>query len=73
MTEQTQINGYRALTAQEIAAINYVKTAANDIGAMLAEMRGFPGIDQRWLAIGSTDLQRGFMALTRAIAKPEGF
>jgi hypothetical protein len=29
--------------------------------------------DQRWLAIGATQLQQGFMALTRAIAKPEFF
>lgn len=27
----------------------------------------------RWLAIGQTDLQQGFMALIRAIARPETF
>ena len=29
--------------------------------------------DQRWVNIGATDLQKGLMALTRAIAKPEFF
>jgi len=29
--------------------------------------------DPRWLALAKTDLQRGLMALTRAIAKPDGF
>jgi hypothetical protein len=28
--------------------------------------------DDRWLAIARTDLQKGFMALNRAIAKPGG-
>lgn len=29
--------------------------------------------DKRWVAIGKTDLQKGFMALIRSIAKPESF
>lgn len=33
----------------------------------------FPNIDRRWLAIGVTDLQKGFMSLTRAVARPRGF
>ena len=30
-------------------------------------------IDPRWLAIGRTHLQEGFMAVIRAIARPETF
>lgn len=30
-------------------------------------------LDQRWIAIGATDLQRGFMAVTRGIAQPTTF
>ena len=30
-------------------------------------------VDARWLAIGVTHLQQGFMALTRAVAKPTTF
>lgn len=29
--------------------------------------------DQRWVAIAATDLQTGFMALTRSVAKPSTF
>ncbi|MFQ1393149.1 hypothetical protein ACJWSQ_26375, partial [Klebsiella pneumoniae] len=29
--------------------------------------------DKRWLAIGKTDLQKGFMAVIRSIAKPTTF
>lgn len=30
-------------------------------------------IDYRWLAIGKTDLQKGFMSVIRSIARPETF
>ena len=32
-----------------------------------------PPLDQRWISIGSTDLQRGFMAVIRGIAQPTIF
>ena len=30
-------------------------------------------LDQRWISIGATDLQRGFMSLIRGIAQPTSF
>lgn len=32
-----------------------------------------PALDQRWISIGATDLQRGFMAVIRGIAQPTTF
>lgn len=32
-----------------------------------------PALDQRWVSIGATDLQRGFMAVIRGIAQPSSF
>lgn len=32
-----------------------------------------PTIDQRWVSIGATDLQLGFMAIMRGIAQPTTF
>lgn len=40
-----------------------------DISPPLAE----PPLDQRWISIGATDLQRGFMAVIRGIAQPTTF
>ena len=34
---------------------------------------GAPFIDQRWVSIGSTQLQQGFMAVIRGIAQPSTF
>lgn len=71
--QHRKIKGYRELTAEEIAAMNQVKEIAAMVGDVVAAMRGNAAIDQRWVSIGATDLQQGFMALTRSIAKPEFF
>lgn len=72
------ITGYRELSEAEIAVINRVKAKAEELGGLFAELtlgsvRGDYTIDPRWLAIGRTDLQTGFMAIIRAIARPETF
>jgi hypothetical protein len=71
MAEQ-QINGYRNLNAAEVQLINALKLAGNEIGRMIEAMERTGDFDQRWVAIGKTNIQQGFMALTRAIARPEG-
>ena len=40
-----------------------------DVGAF----RPGATLDQRWISIGATDLQRGFMAVIRGIAQPTTF
>ena len=67
------IAGYSELDAEAIASINYVKGMAAALGEHLEKMGQNPKHDQRWLAIGRTHLQQGFMAVIRSIAKPEGF
>lgn len=46
---------------------------ANSLGVVMDDLRRNPEIDQHWLAIGQTHLQQGFMAVQRAIVRPEGF
>jgi len=67
------IKGYRTLSPIEIEDINDVKKMAEKVGEMVALMQAGDIPDQRWVSIGKTHLQQGFMALTRAIAKPESF
>lgn len=67
------IKGYRELTDDEIKNINDIKEIANLIGGMIVEMEKTDGIDQRWVAIAKTDLQKGFMAMVRSIAQPTSF
>ena len=68
-----KINGYRQLTDVEVDVINSVKAIAASVGVFVDVLEKSKLADERWVAIGKTHLQEGFMALTRAIAKPEGF
>lgn len=71
--QHREIKGYRELNAEEIAAMNEVKTMGAQIGELVAKLRAQPGLDQRWVSIGATDLQTGLMALTRSVAQPTFF
>ena len=67
------IKGYRELTVDEIQLINDIKDLEDVIGLIINKLEKTDGIDQRWLAIGKTDLQKGFMSVVRSIAKPTSF
>jgi hypothetical protein len=79
------IKGYRQLNEQEVALMNEAKELADKVGAFIAKLhahrdtarfdlsKDLPIVDQRWVSIGATQLQQGFMALTRGIAKPTSF
>lgn len=84
---QPKITGYRQLTEQEVALMNEGKALAERCGEFIAKLRQHPDamrtnadnalgecpLDQRWISIGATDLQRGFMAVIRGIAQPTTF
>jgi len=64
--------GYRELDEYELSVINEIKEAENAIGDLVNRLRGSTlDLDLRFLAIGVTDLQKGFMALTRSVAKSQ--
>lgn len=67
------IKGYRDLSEEEITLINQLKTLAEVVGEKVEEINNRAESDKRWAAIARTDLQTGFMALIRAVAKPETF
>lgn len=71
--QHQHIKGYRDLTAEEIGLMNDAKGKSEDIGKLIEVLRTTAGVDQRWLSIAQTDLQKGFMALVRSIARPTTF
>lgn len=83
--QQTKITGYRqlsdaalmneikALSEDDAAMMNEIKAAGVQLGELVAKLRLIPGLDQRWVSIGATDLQTGLMALTRSVAQPTTF
>lgn len=71
--QHQMIKGYRDLSAEEIALMNQIKSKAAEVGELVDLLKAVPSLDQRWVSIGKTDLQTGFMALVRAIAQPTTF
>ena len=71
--QHRHIKGYRELSADEIALMNRIKQKGLELEALVRQLRDAPGLDQRWISIGATDLQTGLMALTRGVAQPTSF
>lgn len=67
------IKGYRDLSEAEIRAMNDVKRLAEQCGEEVELLMQMDGVDKRWVAIGKTQLQQGFMAIIRGIAQPTTF
>lgn len=80
---QPKITGYRQLSETEAALMNEGKALAEQCGEYIFRLRTHakitgdggtePPLDQRWISIGATDLQRGFMSVIRGIAQPTTF
>lgn len=71
--QHRQIKGYRELDPQEITLMNQIKEKGAELGALVAVLESSSYADPHWIAIGKTDLQKGLMALTRAVAQPTLF
>jgi len=72
-TITAKITGYRQLSDDEMALMNEGKALAIQCGAWVEKLRQTGDLDQRWVSIGATELQQGFMALIRGIAQPTTF
>lgn len=69
-----QIKGYRAMSAEEIIEINEIKDESTRVESLIEHLISQnPNIDMRWVEIATMQLQQGFMALTRAVARPTTF
>lgn len=71
--QHKHIKGYRDLSEAEVQAMNAVKAKAEEVGAIVAKLEANPDLDQRWVAVAKTDLQKGFMVAVRSIAQPTTF
>ena len=71
--QHKKIKGYRDLSQEEINLMNNAKALAEQVGELVGSLENSDGLDQRWIAIGKTELQKGFMSLIRGIAQPTTF
>lgn len=72
--QHKQIKGYRDLTQEEIDLMNETKELAEKCGELIDKLENFStASEQRWVSIAKTELQKGFIAAVRSIAKPTTF
>ena len=71
--DKARVKGYRQLQQPEIDGINFIKAKAAEVGEMIERMQKTEGLDQRAISIAKTEIQTGFMWLTRSIAQPDTF
>lgn len=68
----TDIQGYRKLSDQELDLINEIKNKEYDLAHFWKEVGNDDVIiEPRWMAVAKTHFEEGFMALVRAVTKPE--
>lgn len=71
--QHEKIKGYRDLTQDEIDLMNEGKALAEKCGEFIEKLNQNPLTDKRWVSIGRTHLQEGFMAAIRGVARPTTF
>lgn len=73
MTTQHQglpVEGYKPQENAAVEAVNQNKRLEENVLRVLDALAENPDTDKRWLAIGRTAIEQGFMAVNRAIFKP---
>lgn len=66
------IQGYNSLTQPAIDLINIVQRSEQSVLTIIRDLADDADVDPRWLAIGKSDIEKGFMAVRRSIACPNG-
>jgi hypothetical protein len=71
--QQPKVTGYRQLTEYEADLMNKIKAKGIELGELVDSLKAVGSLDQRWVAVGATDLQKGLMSLVRSVAQPTTF
>lgn len=64
------VEGYRSQNDANVALVNANKRAEEQVLRILDALGEQPEVDKRWLALGRTAIEQGFMAVNRSIFKP---
>lgn len=65
------VAGYQAQTQDAVARVNAMKQAEEQVLRLLDALAEREDVDRRWLAIGRTSIDQGFMAANRSIFRPQ--
>ena len=65
------VKGYQAQSTNNVALVNTNKELEEHALRILDLLAGVEGVDKRWLAIGRTHMEQAWMAVNRAVFKPQ--
>ena len=65
------VAGYTTQSDDKVLTVNENKQLEETILKRLDALQANPDFDKRWLAIGRTHVEEAFMAINRAIFKPQ--
>lgn len=65
------VEGYRPQVNANVQLVNSNKRFEEEILRVLDHLATLPDVDKRWLAIGRTSMEQAWMAVNRAIFKPD--
>jgi len=71
MSNETPVLGYTKLETSAKELVNAIKIHEEKILRAMDHLQKDPLVDQRWLAIARTEIQKSYMCLVRSIFKPE--
>lgn len=64
------VAGYKPQSDSNVALVNLNKQLEEHVLRQLDALAQDDSIDKRWLAIGRTAIENGFMAVNRSVFKP---
>jgi hypothetical protein len=64
------VAGYQTQSNRNVELVNANKRIEEQVLRILDTLNGHPETDKRWLAIGRSHIEQGFMAINRSIFKP---
>ena len=70
VNEGLPVAGYQPQTQSNVDQVNTNKRLEEEIMRILDILAMQPYIDKRWLAIGRTHIEEGFMSVNRSIFRP---
>lgn len=73
MSEKLQglpVAGYQPQSEAAVELVNIMKRTEEKLLRALDDLAALDKTDKRWLAIGRTQIEQGFMAVNRSIFRP---
>jgi len=65
------VAGYTSQPEEKVALVNANKRLEEQVLRVLDDLAADPSTDKRWLAIGRTAIEKGWMFVNRSVFKPE--